>query len=185
MAAGKCQPQLPLPCLGAVPYSPLLEFACVLHSYVAKWPSPAHTQGPSLSYLSHSLSHKNALKVSLLSPHAADPSQSSQAGEKGLQPAGLGFMNDPVTRRCGTALTSPCPLLCPPQNRSLAEVGRDLRVHLVQTLLRQGHPEQGAQHHVHKLLKISKEESLWATRAQSPVSTELFLGAQKPFLSWP
>lgn len=50
-------------------------------------------------------------------------------------------------------------------NHSLAEAGRDLWVHLVKPLLKQGHPEQSAQDHVQKLLKIPKEETpqlLWA-----------------------
>ena len=35
----------------------------------------------------------------------------------------------------------------------MAEVGRDLWVHLAQPLLQQGHPEQGAQAHVQAVLE--------------------------------
>jgi len=41
----------------------------------------------------------------------------------------------------------------------MAEVGRALWVRLVQPLLKQGLPEQGAQDHAQTALKISQEET--------------------------
>lgn len=47
--------------------------------------------------------------------------------------------------------------MSPSQNQA-AELRRDLRVCLVQALLQQGRPEQGAQDHIHAALEISKGE---------------------------
>lgn len=44
------------------------------------------------------------------------------------------------------------------QNDRIAEVGKDLWVHLAQSLLRHGHSEQSSQAHIQAALKISKEE---------------------------
>lgn len=50
------------------------------------------------------------------------------------------------------------------QNYGIAEVGKNLQVHLVQTLLRHRHSEQSTQACFQAALKISKEEmsqSVW------------------------